>query len=249
MKKIIVLAVILFAVPAMAAVTITVVDNGNSTASIQYSGLARAFALDIQVDSGATITAVSGANASFNIYPGTIVINSSGVITNTGSPIAPPSAKGALGGLGTDGITIEMGSLYKIGTDPAPPSSGTLLTIQTDKACCVTVTENAVRGGVVLENATHATVIINDGCITGGSCACPGDGDSSGYIDLDDLYAILNILLNTNGDWYIGTDDPRYNICYDIAYGAPDGYIDLDDLYQILNWLLATNGDWYIECP
>jgi hypothetical protein len=60
-----------------------------------------------------------------------------------------------LDGLGTAGITIEMGSLYDT---QAPATSGTLCVLDVSQACNMTVALNATRGNVVLEDASEATV-------------------------------------------------------------------------------------------
>ena len=110
----------------MAAVTVTAVDKGKGKVDINYTdseaSQVRAFALDITVDGSATITAVdpchtgenNATNRGHGIFPGTIVIVG-GVITNVGTPVAEVAdAPGdTLGGLGTGGVTIEMGSLYR----------------------------------------------------------------------------------------------------------------------------------------
>jgi hypothetical protein len=69
--------------------------------------------------------------------------------------VADAGDPGALGGLGTNGITIEMGSLYDT---KAPALSGRLCVITTSEPCKVTVTTNATRGNVVLEDASEAVV-------------------------------------------------------------------------------------------
>jgi len=69
--------------------------------------------------------------------------------------VADGNDPGALGGLGTNGITIEMGSLYDT---QAPPAQGRLCTITCSETCMLTVTTNATRGNVVLEDASEATV-------------------------------------------------------------------------------------------
>ena len=161
MKKIILaLTVLLLAAPAMAApdtVTVTCTDNENCGVDISYSvseaNLPRAFALDITVDAG-TIESydITGAQP-FDIYMGTIDVNqSTGVIDSNGTPIAPSDAPGALGGLGTTGITIEMGSLYEKGVEPDPCTSGLLISLALTENCTVSVAENTTRGGIVMED-------------------------------------------------------------------------------------------------
>ncbi len=171
MKKIIFpLVVAVLAAPAWATIAIKVTDLGDGKAAIDYSGteLARAFALDITVDAG-TIEAVSDFkvgddNNGYGIFPANFsryitVDPVSGNVTDWAiagySPVADPNDPGALGGLRTNGITLEMASLYDT---KAPPLAGRLCVITVSEACKVSVTTNATRGNVVLENASQATI-------------------------------------------------------------------------------------------
>jgi hypothetical protein len=164
------LVVVLLATPAWASISITVTDIGDGKAAIDYSGteLARAFALDVTLDAG-TIDAISDFavgddNNGYGIFPANFSRNIT-VDAVTGevsdwavegyTPVADPNDPGALGGLGTNGITIEMGSLYET---EAPALDGRLCVITCSEPCKVTVTTNAIRGNVVLEDASEATV-------------------------------------------------------------------------------------------
>lgn len=171
MKKIIFpLVVAVLALPAWATISITVTDLGNGKAAIDYSGteLARAFALDITVDAGAIDAisdfAVGDDNNGYGIFPANFsryitVDPVTGDVTDWAmagyTPVADPNDPGALGGLGTDGITIEMASLYDT---KAPPAQGRLCVLTVSEPCKMTVATNATRGNVVLENASQATV-------------------------------------------------------------------------------------------
>jgi hypothetical protein len=169
-KMIFALVVVMVAAPVCADIAITVTDQGGLQASIDYSGteLARAFALDVIVDTG-TIDAVSGFavgddNGGYGIFPA----NFSRYITvdaTTGevsdwtdqnyTPVAEAGDPGALGGLGTNGVTLELGSLYET---QAPGLRGTLCVLTVSEDCNMTVTTNATRGNVVLEDGSQATV-------------------------------------------------------------------------------------------
>jgi hypothetical protein len=158
--------------PVWATVSITATDLGEGVVAIDYSSdeaeLVRAFALDIIVDSG-TIDAISDFkvgddNNGYGIFPGNFstfitVDPMTGEVSNWGvagySPVADGNDPGALGGLGTSGITIEMGSLYDT---KAPPKQGRLCTVTCSEPCLLTVTTNATRGNVVLEDASEAIV-------------------------------------------------------------------------------------------
>jgi len=196
-KYALMLAVALLAAPASAVVSITAVDMDAAgpglVAQISYATSGEkvaAFALDITVDGGAVITAVGGykvgvstaASKGYGIFPANfdryITVNAQGGVDDWGvagyNPVAEAGDKGALGGLGTSGITVEMGALYK-GDANAPGTPGNLLTVEVDKACNLTVTTNAIRGNVVLEGATEATVNLAAATnvpITGGEIEC-----------------------------------------------------------------------------
>lgn len=169
-KTIVALLVVMLTAPAWASVAVTVTDLGDGKAGIDYSGteLVRAFALDITVDAG-TIDAISDFvvgddNNGYGIFPASFSRNIT-VDPETGevsdwavegyTPVADAGDPGALGGLGTNGITIEMGSLYDT---KAPALSGRLCVITCSEPCKITVTTNATRGNVVLEDASEAVV-------------------------------------------------------------------------------------------
>jgi hypothetical protein len=171
MKKVVFpLVVAVLAAPAWATVAISVTDLGNGKAGIDYSGTerARAFALDITVDAG-TIDAISDFavgdnNNGYGIFPANFsryitVDPVTGEVSDWSAqgytPVADANDPGALGGLGTGGITIEMGSLYDTN---APPLQGRLCVITCSGPCKVTVATNATRGNVVLEDGSEATV-------------------------------------------------------------------------------------------
>jgi hypothetical protein len=169
-KMILALVVILLSTPAWASVAITVTDLGDGKAAIDYSGteLARAFALDITADAG-TIDAISDFavgddNNGYGIFPANFsrhitVDAATGEVSDWAiegyTPVADANDPGALGGLGTNGITIEMGSVYDT---KAPALEGRLCVITCSEACKVTVATNATRGNVVLEDVSEATV-------------------------------------------------------------------------------------------
>jgi hypothetical protein len=171
MRKIIfVMVAAMLTSPVWAAVSINVTNLDDGRAAIEYSGTerVRAFALDITVDAGA-IEAISGFavgddNNGYGIFPANFsrhitVDPTTGEVSDWAiegyTPVADADDPGALGGLGTSGITIEMGSLY---STKAPPLAGTLCILTCSEACNMTVTLNATRGNVVLEDASEAVV-------------------------------------------------------------------------------------------
>jgi hypothetical protein len=89
---------------------ITAEDAGGARLRIGYEGAtALGFGLNITLTNGATFHTVVSTNPSFTIYPGTICIDISGNVIDFGTPIAPSIDPDTLGGLGTSGVTIEMG--------------------------------------------------------------------------------------------------------------------------------------------
>ena len=111
---------ILFLATGVGASTlqITVEDAGDSMLRIGYevisgSEMPVGFGLNISLSAPATFWKVVSASPYFPIYPGTIVIHT-GELQDFGTPIAPRCCyPDALGGLGTSGVTIEMGMLGK----------------------------------------------------------------------------------------------------------------------------------------
>jgi hypothetical protein len=191
MKKFILpLAVALLATPVWATVTITVEDEGGCVAAINYAvsgepNKVRAVALDIQVDAGEIIAIsdyMKGEGPGFGIFPASFrdyitVDPATGEVTtwdvNDYTPLADPNDPGALGGLGTAGVTIEMGALYYPTGDSspnAPPDSGTLCKLTVNGNCNMSVAENATRGGIVLTDPSVAPTVD----LVGGPVTCEG---------------------------------------------------------------------------
>jgi len=158
----------------LATVNITVTDLGEGVAQISYDAtsetqLVRAFALDITVSDGNIIdvtdfkTGVStAADAGFGIFPANfsryITVNAQGDVDDWGvagyTPVADEADPGAAGGLSGAAITVEMGSLYD-GDANKPAKSGVLCKVKVDTTCTMSVTTNAMRGNIVLENAAR----------------------------------------------------------------------------------------------
>ena len=155
------------------AITAKYLEGSEGVVEIAYSGTerARAFALDITVDEGSIIDignfSVGDENNGYGIFPANfsryITVLETGEVEESSwsdpnyTPVADPNDPGALGGLNTNGITIEMGSLYE-DISAAPPLSGVLCTVTCSESCQLTVTTNATRGNVVLEDASEAIV-------------------------------------------------------------------------------------------
>jgi hypothetical protein len=211
MKKLsLVMAALLIATPALATVKITVVPNGK-TPTIKYATdgeKVRAFALDITVDKG-VIQGISDflrgestkEKPGYGIFPGNfaryITVNpDTGEVAkwdpNGYTPAADPCDPGALGGLGTKGITIEMGALY-YPTDDASPNAplnqGTLFKLTLSEQAKVTVKLNEVRGGIVLTNPDVAAVVDLTGA-AGISIAGSGETLTTSHPDYAEWVAV-----------------------------------------------------------
>jgi hypothetical protein len=267
MKKFILpLAVLLIATPAWATVTITAVDEGSGVAAINYAvsgepNKVRAFALDITVDAG-TIDAISdyakGEGPVFGIFPASfrdyITVLATGEVetwdVNDYTPLADPNDPGYNGagsGLGTAGITIEMGALYYPTGDNspnAPPNSGTLCKVTVSESCNLCIAENVTRGGVVLTDPS-VTPTVTGGCfaIKVGPAECfPNtystyndwvamgrpdcwcapyqcDGDVDGATQGLSKFRIYgNDLTLLVANWKRKIDDPLLNPCADVDH-------------------------------
>ncbi len=233
-KTFFVLVVAMLTTPMWAAVTITATDLGDGVVAIDYSSdeteLVRAFALDITVDAG-TVEAISDFavgddNNGYGIFPANFsryitVDPATGEVSDWSIagylPVADGNDPGALGGLGTNGITIEMGSLYDT---KAPATQGRLCTVTCSETCLLTVTTNATRGNVVLEDASEAAVDL-----TGASNVQITIGTIASYTgpQMDEWIAV------GKPDCWCASINPRQ--CHGDADGASEGL----NKYWVLN--------------
>jgi len=269
MKKIMALLVLCLAVPALATVTITAVDQGGGVVALNYAvsdaNLVRAFALDVAVTGGAKITqlvagsyktngASTAASKGYGIYPGTIDINSTtGVVAAYGSPVAPAADPGAAGALNSAAITLELGSVYQ-GDANKPATSGTLCKLTVDKTTTICVTLNATRGGIVMENValTPTVVLPCNVAITVSACACWGDisGPTNvpdGKVTLSDMNKLLSLLGPYKTAGYTMTTPSQY-VCMDISgpTGKVDGKLSLSDMNALLAYLGGYKTAGYV---
>jgi hypothetical protein len=221
MKKIIfILAVLVCIAPAMAVVEVSC-DASDTTVTVSYdvtggdTNLPRAFALDITVDSGATITSFTRLNDKFWVHPGSINIVD-GDLQGEGNAVASQADYPAdtLGGVGTAGITVEMGSLYEAGDAPnTPTASEDLFSFVVSGDCTVSIAENTARGGVVIENVADITPALTGCVVSSGPTCCPGDGEGDSDIDLIDFNTCKSKLLQAKamtGNALINAGDPLW---------------------------------------
>lgn len=188
-KIILALAVLVLAAPALAVdITATVtqvqvldpvtnnpvwIDSDEVVVSYDATAdpnLVRAFALNIEVNSSEvnafpTIDSVTLLEPNYYIFPGSIDINAiTGVVDNFGSlacsAIDYPGPDVTLGGLDTNGVTVEMASLYwptGAASPNKPATSGQLFKFTVTDNCTVRIGENTTRGGVVMEDGSSGT--------------------------------------------------------------------------------------------
>jgi hypothetical protein len=176
-----IVAALLFASPALADVNITIVDETGGVGSINYTCTGgediRAFALDCNVDNGASIVGISDfftgesgdpGSQGYGIFPGSFrdVINAADPnwADPNYNPVAPSGDPDAAGALGGSAVTIELGSLYV--DDNQPPATGTLCKLQLsgpEADCNLCVSLNSSRGGVVHEVPETAVTTNMDG--------------------------------------------------------------------------------------
>jgi hypothetical protein len=224
--------------------------------------MVRAIALDIEVDGGQTIEAISDyhkgqsteTTPGFGIFPANFgdyieVDPDTGEVTtwdvNEYTPLADPNDPGALGGLGTGGVTIELGALYYPADDSSPNApdnvvgySGVLCKLEVSGTCIMSATENAIRGGVVLTDPDVAA----DVDLSAASAEIPTDGPCpfSTQSECDEWLA-----MGSPASW----DNPRQ--CHGDADGAQDGnpksgyfWVWSSDLSALLaGWKQPYSGD------
>lgn len=144
------------------------VESSGGVAWLRYECTAgevvRALALDVAVDQGVILgvsdffVGESSVSAQgYGVFPSTFrdhITMGPGNTVNWDvpgyTPLAVPGESGALGGLGTAGVTLEFGGLW----DPedagtVPGAAGTLCALRISEPATVTVSANGDRGGVV----------------------------------------------------------------------------------------------------
>ena len=171
-----VIALSMLTAPVWATVTISAVQRpGELIVDINYDFTGelekvRAFALDVSVDAG-VITEVNDFevgddNFGYGIFPanfslfinvdpdGTVPANEWDDASYT--PVAPGTDPDALGGIDTNGVTLEMGALY-VNNPPNP--QGRLCSLTVSEECTLSLALNGMRGNVVLENAAEPSQV------------------------------------------------------------------------------------------
>jgi len=260
MKKIVLALVVLLSTSPAWALTITAAQVGDTNeviisydASVEAPDMPRAFGLDIQLDNDATILEVTPMivgesvepdNLGFGIFPGTIVIDAEGNVTDDGTPVAPSDDPGALPGIDSNGVTIELASLYSptgVGSPNVPPAAGDLVSLRVSKSCTLCVSANVPRAGatgVVMEDPDQVVTVNLPVCIpvslepecwsyVGQPC---GDSDGSGMVNIADLVAL-------KASWLKSTGQEGYNPCADFDHS---GMVNIADLVKLKAYWLKT---------
>jgi hypothetical protein len=255
MRKIILFMVLLVAVPAMAVsnVDITCTADGNEV-TVSYAtdaNLIRAFGLDITVDT-ANIVDLVMVDLNYRIYPGQIVIVD-GNVTDYNTPYVP-------GDLGDANVTGEMGSLYtmdpnyagdpNLGYGMQPGTSGVLLKFYVDGDCNYAVTENEIRGGVVMEDPTEdPNLTLCSGSVTIVT-VCVGDVDDNGFVNKADIIAMVGYLGNNASApfWTVPSTNPAYMEAADVD---GNGFVNKADIIALVGYLgnNASAPFWTVPCP
>jgi hypothetical protein len=258
MKKMMLLMMLVFTVPATAGVVITCDGGIIGYDATGIAGNVRAFALDITSDG--TITDVQCLSTDYDIYPGSIQIDeTTGEVTDPGSCVCDPSYAGTLDGIGTTGVTVEMGSLYASG-EPAPADTGDLVQV-THTGATLNVDVNVIRGGIVMENPDldpdHNLPIACGGCPCRGDIrSADGLSGPDGRVTFADWQYLLQTMMTNSSaaqDWEV-TDIAGMQ-CADIrsadGLSGPDGrvtYADWQYMLQIMMQQSSAAQDWEVSC-
>jgi hypothetical protein len=202
MRTVLVLLVLtlIFVLPAE-AVVMTCVKESNEVMRIDYSAadetvLPIAFAINVALDNGATITRVydykvgdsNSADPGYGIFPYSMEVDVNGKVVDWGTPVLS-------GGPGASSVSLGMASRYN-GSQNAPLVRDTLCRIGIDphgaQTVNVAITRNTAAGGIVLENGTAAKfstagtslgVRVTKCTVTAGSKPTSDSILASGYID------------------------------------------------------------------
>jgi hypothetical protein len=115
----------------------------------------------------------------------------------------------------------------------------------------VSITENVIRGGIVMEDPAVPANPSFTGCEVGGVQTCPCLGDLVGtdeVRDLNDLTAMVDLLLPYAAQGFVVPVAPGH--CGDMVPATPDNVVDLNDLTALVDLLLpAAAQGFVVPCP
>jgi hypothetical protein len=180
------------------------------------------------------------------------------VVTDQGTPVAESDVSSMI---------VEMGSLYAaedpVHTSP-PAENGILLEfkVDNDKDCHVSLAQNAIRGGVVMEDTTQT---FSPSYVTLVECdvvfappvpvceTCLGDATGDNKISGADLSAIVSLLspayAGTTPPYTVNPVPPGYE-CYDMSGDGKISGADLSAIVSLLSPAYAgTTPPYTALCP
>jgi hypothetical protein len=256
MKKIVLLfAVFALAAPLSAAdVKLnfnTSVIGGEIWVEVNYDAsasgqLPRGFAFDMQLDNGAIFQAIDSykenvfsiaSDKGFGVYLDTIDFGADpNTIDDPGSPVAV--APDALPGIGSNGLTICMASLYDpCDVNNAPADTGLMFRVRVSQLyTALTCSEDDdTRGGVVFEDGSDGGLDSPTFQVAWGLAGqCYGDIDDNLELDTDDFSLFRK-------SWGRDYPHPLYHPGADLTR---DGFVDTDDFGIFRKyWGKSTPGD------
>lgn len=268
-KLILVLAICLIASQSF-GVSISLVRQGTTNVfDVQYSGNGttaatriRGLAIDLTVDNSATFTSFvpssyktgesTASSRGYGIYPATIVIDSTGAVTNSGTPLAAAGDPGAGTGLTTNHIVLEFGSLYFAEAN-APAASGTLCSINLNRpvtSSTTTVTmqaEATYRGGVVMEDGSQSNA-----SATGTLAFLPDVTLPSPPTALVPATGSTKVYKLTDLSWTAGAGATSYDVYFGTVLPATatnvtttsfdTGTMAVNKTYQVQIWSVNSSG-------
>lgn len=264
MRKVsLILAILLFAAPALAQEAVVVIscdiNIATGVVTVYYDATGspndvRAFALDISVDKG-VITSVEPnivgeseqGNKGYGIFPSSFAQNIDPNDPNWEDPNYSPLGDpcdlpgDTKPGLDTNAITVEMGALYSEPIDSSPNAPGdgpaVLLTFTiagiNGGSVNVTIEENEGRGGVVLTDPTIDPNVVITGC--GHECYT-GVNPGPNTDGWDEVGKPDCWCVSYTGD---GTKDYRRQ-CLGDGNGSPEGKLNYWVSTQDLTLLLSA---------
>jgi hypothetical protein len=171
------------------------------------------------------------------------------VVTNNGSPVAPGTDPGAKPGIGTNAVTLELGSLYATGGAPnvaGTPQTAVLATVAVSTTpATVTIVGNGTRGSLVLEDATSTTASTSCALVSG---MCKGDLNASNSVTSADVVALVGKLNTFGGKTKtIPSSSTNFSLPGDANV---DGSNTSADVVKIVGWLNTYGGKTKtIACP
>lgn len=278
MRKIIfALVLLVLAAPASAEVLITATQDGVEDPNVTISFVngemqhVRAFALNIVIDGlkqgggAATISAVECLSDDYYVYPGSIGITDNEV-TEWGDCVCDDSYDDTLAGIDSNGVTIEMASLYSVNDvdhNQPPADAGDLVRLTIDGCAdvTITITANELRGKVVMEDATSVDPNAPGGESSLAACGCmdPEDPDYDNWqtagepncwcydcFDCGDNTGDCQLTFADVSTLIAGWPPNAYDACADLTKDLAMTFGDVSIL--IANWPPAGGCDNCGEC-